>query len=231
MGTALLLGLVARERTGRAQSMLTSMICSTSWANSAQMIRYAGKPDGPHPDPLLYGMNALYRLYPAAEGWVFVACIQDDEWSAFAEILDASAGAADLRLANDSRFASADARRANDAALAEAIGRALGELPAVEWEQLCAERDAPCVALTTDAMHDVALEHATMLDNDFVDTVESPIYGEYPRLGPLVRLSVTPGLSRPGCSLGQHTRAVLEELGYSEERIAALETAGHIKLG
>ena len=108
VGTAPLLGLVARQRTGRAQSMLTSMICSTSWANSAQMIRYEGKPDGPYADPLLYGMNALYRLYPTAEGWVFVACVQDDEWSAFADVLDSGAEPADVGLANDPRFASAN---------------------------------------------------------------------------------------------------------------------------
>ena len=80
-------------------------------------------------------------------------------------------------------------------------------------------------------MHDVALAHPTMLENGFVDTVESPIYGEYPRLGPLVHFSKTPGISQPGCSIGQHTRAVLEELGYTAERIESLQSAGHIRIG
>jgi crotonobetainyl-CoA:carnitine CoA-transferase CaiB-like acyl-CoA transferase len=44
------------------------------------------------------------------------------------------------------------------------------------------------------------------------------------------RLSDTPGkLRRPAPSLGQHTREVLGEIGYSAERIAALEADGVVK--
>jgi formyl-CoA transferase len=43
------------------------------------------------------------------------------------------------------------------------------------------------------------------------------------------RLSVTPGRLRlPAPSLGQHTRSVLESIGYGDVRLAALEAAGVI---
>jgi crotonobetainyl-CoA:carnitine CoA-transferase CaiB-like acyl-CoA transferase len=46
------------------------------------------------------------------------------------------------------------------------------------------------------------------------------------------RLSDTPGkLRRPAPSLGQHTREVLGEIGYSPDRIAALAADGVVKEG
>jgi crotonobetainyl-CoA:carnitine CoA-transferase CaiB-like acyl-CoA transferase len=46
------------------------------------------------------------------------------------------------------------------------------------------------------------------------------------------RLSDTPGrLRRAAPALGQHTREVLREIGYSEERIVALAADGVVKAG
>jgi crotonobetainyl-CoA:carnitine CoA-transferase CaiB-like acyl-CoA transferase len=46
------------------------------------------------------------------------------------------------------------------------------------------------------------------------------------------RLSETPGrLRSPAPSLGQHTRAVLESIGYGADRLAALAADGVIKEG
>jgi crotonobetainyl-CoA:carnitine CoA-transferase CaiB-like acyl-CoA transferase len=46
------------------------------------------------------------------------------------------------------------------------------------------------------------------------------------------RLSETPGrLRRPAPALGEHTREVLQEIGYSADRIAALAEDEVVKLG
>ena len=80
-------------------------------------------------------------------------------------------------------------------------------------------------------LEDVTEPVRKALSFDFVDEVEHPIYGSHPRLGPLVHFSRTPGVSRAGCTIGQHTRSVLEEIGYSNDRIEALAAAEKIRLG
>jgi hypothetical protein len=59
----------------------------------------------------------------------------------------------------------------------------------------------------------------------FVADVEHPIFGEHPRLAPLVSFSRSATVARPGCLLGQHTDSVLRAIGYRDERIAELRKA------
>jgi crotonobetainyl-CoA:carnitine CoA-transferase CaiB-like acyl-CoA transferase len=46
--------------------------------------------------------------------------------------------------------------------------------------------------------------------------------GMYWRHGPLIHFSETPGQARPFCEKGEHTRAILSELGYDEAQMADL---------
>ena len=70
-----------------------------------------------------------------------------------------------------------------------------------------------------------------MRANDFLADVEHPVFGAHRRLAPLVRLSATPGVARPACTLGQHTESVLRELGYDEAAIADLARRAVVRLG
>ena len=70
----LILGLYARERTGRAQYIESTMIAANAYANADDFYWYQGKLPRRLPDPGGYGLDALYRLYHAKSGWVFLAC-------------------------------------------------------------------------------------------------------------------------------------------------------------
>ncbi len=90
-----------------------------------------------------------------------------------------------------------------------------------EWEAELAAADVGCVA--------VAQVNAEwrMQDDEFyqagyaVDAV-SPIFDEHRRPAPLNRFSRSATKPEAGCRLGQHTNALLRELGYPDERIAEL---------
>jgi crotonobetainyl-CoA:carnitine CoA-transferase CaiB-like acyl-CoA transferase len=54
-----------------------------------------------------------------------------------------------------------------------------------------------------------------------VDVV-SPIFDEHPRVAPLMGFSRSTTQALPGCTIGQHTQAVLRELGYADDEIAEM---------
>jgi crotonobetainyl-CoA:carnitine CoA-transferase CaiB-like acyl-CoA transferase len=226
VATALLLGLLARERTGLGQEMLTSMLCTTAYAVSDDCVDYAGRGPRAEPDPLLYGMSALYRLYPAREGWVFLACPQPREWRALCRAL-----ASEAELDRDPRFSTPAARRQHDDALAAALAEIFRRRSASEWEQVAASHDVACVEVAPGPVVSHVLNDPVMAENGFLDEVEHPTFGRHRRLAPLVRLSATPGEARPACTLGQHTEAVLRELEFGAEEIASLAAQGVVRLG
>ena len=63
-------------------------------------------------DAKLYGFGALYRLYAAREGWVFLAVPDDSSWEALCQ------HASWEDLGADGRFATAEARALNSSAAA-----------------------------------------------------------------------------------------------------------------
>ena len=81
------------------------------------MVEYEGRPETAAPDDGLFGYGARYRLYQAADGWIYLAAPAEREWEALASAL---AGEADL--AGDARFADEAGRRAHDGDLAAGPG-------------------------------------------------------------------------------------------------------------
>ena len=61
------------------------MLTANAYANSDDFLLYEGKPPRRQVDGELYGTAPWYRLYEASEGWVFLAAVTDDEWTAFCE--------------------------------------------------------------------------------------------------------------------------------------------------
>ena len=215
VGTAQMLGLLARQRTGIGQYLQTTMLCSNAYVVSDDFFDFDAKGTAPTHDE--NGVNALYRLYPASEGWVFLAAPLPQDW-------DALAGA--LGLPDDERFAGPEQRLAHDAPLAEVIGSVLATRSAADWEATLAAQDVTCVEVSTGSFSEFIMSSPAVLENGFTAPVVHPLFGAHRRHGPVATLSVTPGAPGPGCLVGEHTRAILAELGYDESQVADLEARG-----
>ena len=209
----LLLGLYARERTGKAQYVESTMIAANAYANIDDFHWHEGKQPRPLPDGDGYGLHALYRLYRAKGGWVFLACPFEEEWEALCRAI----GREDLP--DDARFATAEVRRDNDDALADTLGRVFAGEEPLHWEKLLTAADVACVKAEDRGMYFFFNEDPHVRETGMLTQVEAPRFGEFWRYSPVVDFSETSGRAGPGPLKGQHTRPILRELGYSDEQI------------
>jgi crotonobetainyl-CoA:carnitine CoA-transferase CaiB-like acyl-CoA transferase len=217
VASALALGLAARDRTGISQAMRTTMLTSTAHALADDMVEYEGRPATAAPDVGLFGYSARYRLYQAADGWIYLAAPAEREWGALAAAL---ADGPDL--AGDARFADEASRRAHDSDLAHVLAGVFATRPAQYWEDHLLSRDVGCVVAHAEPPEAVLQSEEFAAAADLLIQVEHPVFGEHARIKSYIELSRSETLAEPGVLAGQHTDAILTELGYDAAAIAGL---------
>jgi len=213
--TALLLGLTARDATGRGQQLMTTMIASNMYANSDELIAYEGRPPVRQADAQLLGISPLYRLYETADAWVFLACLRQREWESFCR----AAGRDDLL--SSWRAAWADGSTATEPPAPE-IEQIMHSRSAIEWEALAREHNVPLVAVESRDPGRFCLEDPDIRAQGYVVPVASAAYGTYLRHGSAVQFSGHELSYGPWESVGGHTRAILLDLGYPDGEIDRL---------
>jgi crotonobetainyl-CoA:carnitine CoA-transferase CaiB-like acyl-CoA transferase len=217
VATAMLLGLLARRRGRDGRLIYTSMLATSMHAVSDAAIQYEGRPPIPSADPDMHGFSALYRLYQAGEGWVFLAAPAAGEWELLTQALAPHAD-----LSGDHRFATPESRGRHDGELAEVLAEIFRARSAAEWEETLSKADVGCVAVSEDAPESVLMTAPFSKESGYLVDVVHPTFDEYPRLAPLVRFSRSSTQAKAGCLAGQHTDSILAELGYGADEISAL---------
>ncbi len=214
---AIIQALYHRDRTGEGQ------FCDTSIVN-AQLLNssYAvARPDGsgfprPHTDGMQLGYSASNRLYETREGWLCVVAVTEGEWTRLCTALGLGA------LATDARFATPASRAQNDAALAPLLEAKMRERTAGEWFEVLDAAQVPCEISDPNfsrALH----EDPEFIQRGWVAAYQHPFVGRLNQIGLLFDFSETPGrVQGPPLVVGQHSREILAELGYSGDEIEAL---------
>jgi len=216
LASALLLALRHQQRTGEGQYAYTSMIGGNAYAYADDFNTYEGKPAVPRPDPDQYGLHALYRVYPASTGWLFLAAPLRKEWEALAKALDRP------DLLHDPRFATRETRREHDADLVAVLTEAFSRAPAEVWEERLSSCGVGCAAVYEGSPSQFTLSDPGLRAAGAVAEVVHPLFGRMLRHGPPAAFSRTPPRVEPGCLPGQHTETILAELGYNDSEIARL---------
>jgi crotonobetainyl-CoA:carnitine CoA-transferase CaiB-like acyl-CoA transferase len=225
--TAVTIGLAARERTGRGQYIETVMLTSMAYAVSEWGVSWDGKRDRTI-DRGMHGFHALHRLYPTADGWLYLECHRDDELRALASAIGQPSLADDANarslLAPYVVLDDALRRASND--LADALGRVFATRSADDWQHALAPAGVPAVRADAATHHEFMLHSAQVKDNDIaVETTQDgmPLFW---RAGPAIRFSEHATPLDPSDPLGAHTGDVLRELGLSDAEIADLDAKG-----
>jgi len=216
---AVTMGLYAREKTGEAIEIETRMMLSNAMMMSADFIEYAGRPPRRELDAELNGLGPLYRLYQAAEGWVFVAVPRARDFARLCDALEIGS------VAVDERFATAEARALNADALADALGAAIAKRDAEDLEADLTARGIACMRADQGPYRSWLFDQEWAREQGIIVDIADSIEGPYTRYGAPVT-NDRPVPLQGAFASGANTRDLLLEIGFSEAEIATFLSEG-----
>ncbi len=212
---AILLGLAARERTGKGQRVEASLFESQiAWMLFRAVGYFA---TGKVPAGKMGSASAHvvpYQAYPTADGDIMVGVLNDGLYRKLVTAM----GLAELGEHPD--FVTNAQRVKNRAALNSKLEARFSEKGKAEWEKIISAAGVPCSPINT--IEDALLDPQTAA-RDMIMELDHPTLGGIKVPGIPIKMSETPGSGRRAPPLlGQHQEEVLREIGWSDERIAAL---------
>ena len=218
--SAILAALLRRGRTGEGATIeITMLEALGEWMGfPAYFTAYGGT--APPRSGAHHATIAPYGPFEAGDGGsVFISVQNEREFSRFCEQV-----LGDKALARDARFASAPARLANRRALQAAID---GVFRALTTSQVIDKLDAADIAnARLNGMADF-WRHPQLAARDRWASVGSSA-GSIKALKPAFNLSGFEPKMGAVPALGEHTRALLAELGYAQDEIERLSATGVI---
>ena len=218
--SSILAALLQRERTGAGATIRTTLFDSIAeWANPAILADAAGRPFTRAGDR--HAAIVPYGPYRCAGGKRVSLAVQNErEWARLcAEVLRRP------ELTDDPRFARNELRLANRATLEPLIEEILAD---VELEEVERRLEAAGIAYARANEPGAVLSHPQVVQRDRLRTVHTPA-GDVTLIKPPFNVDGWTEREVSTPALGEHTDAVLAELGYAEADIRALRTAGVVE--
>ena len=211
-----LAAVLAKLRGQPVHSMETALVdtgfCVISYQATTALMTGERPPRAGSGNPIA----SPYQCYEASDGQLLIAAPNQKLWQKVVQVLDAPA------LLEDARFATVAERSKHRAALEVALNARFGRSTVDDWIARLSKAGVPATrvfGLEQAVVSDIARERRTFADSDGVPLVRLPW---------LVDGEPIPW-SSPAPALGQHTREVLHEIGFSDERIDVLVTSGTVR--
>ena len=215
--------LVARATTGRGQRVETSLMEAAIQQTYWQSAMYFATGVNPGPTGSAHVLTAPYEAFLTQDGWINVGGANQANWERIAHVIGRP------ELLEDARFATNTDRMRNHAELTAAIGDRLRERPSAAW--IGAFEAAGVPAGPVNQISDMVAD-PQVVAREMVLEVDHPRAGRTRALGHPIKFSETTGdRTRPAPLLGQHSREVLDQLGYTAAEIEALQHSGAVRFG
>lgn len=213
----IVLALYSRDRTGRGQQvdvgMLDGVVSLLTYHASmhlttATISQRVGN---------RHATIAPYDTFTAADGELFLAVGNDDQFRRFCE------ASGQQTLLSDERFATNPSRVVHHRELRERLAPIMRQQSRAYWNEQLTRAGVPC-----GSVRDVpdALSDPQLMAREMIESVEHAAAGMIKVLGVPIKLSETPGSVRTAPpTLGQHTAHVLTEIGMTIGEIDDLRRA------
>jgi crotonobetainyl-CoA:carnitine CoA-transferase CaiB-like acyl-CoA transferase len=207
--------LFARERGAGGQHVRLAMIdASLAFLWPDGMMAHTLLGEGVTPGPTLY---EIYRLTETADGHLIYFAASDSELHGLFRALGRP------ELIDDPRFALGE-RGKNLEALGAILVEEFRKRPTRDVLARLVEQDVPVGPVNS--LEEV-LDDPQLLHNGAIVELEHPVVGRMRQAAPAARFDRTPArVGGPPPLHGEHTDAVLAELGYSEAERASLRAEG-----
>jgi itaconate CoA-transferase len=210
MYAGVLTALFQRQQTGLGTAFEVSLFEALGeWMGYAMYYTMGGS--APPRTGARHATIAPYGAYRTADGQVLFGIHNNREWATFATDVIRRPD-----LAGDARFAANHLRVEHREAMDAEIARSFGQLPTAE---VLARLDAAQIANAGINSVEQFIAHPQLAGRDAWRQVESPV-GPLPALVPPVRLEGVEPAMRPIPAVGEHSAAILAELGFDEATIS-----------
>ncbi len=221
-GYGILGALLARQKTGQGSKVETSLLQATLSSIGETAAGYLRT--GQIPDRLARVKNAHAFAFLAKDKLPLVVhcSVPEKFWNAFLKAVNRT------DLAEDQRFKTRDSRRKNYAALEKELAGTFATRTRAEWLKRLEENDVPAAPLynVAEVLSNPQVEHLGL-----VEEVEHPQAGKLKFVGPAVSFTnLSREKTKPPPLIGEQTKAILTELGYSQADIKEMEGEGIIKV-
>ena len=205
---------VHKLRTGEGQVVDTSLmeagLQQTYW--HAAIFFATGR--SPEPTGSAHVLTAPYQAFHAKDGWINIGGANQNNW----ERMTIALGHPEWK--DDPRFITNDERMQNLPALVETMNAVLVTKTRAEWLRVLDAAGVPAGPVNN---MEEALSNPQVLARGMVAEVEHPVNGRYKALGCPIHFSRTPAaVQHPAPLLGEHTRLILGDAGYSDAEIDAM---------
>ena len=209
---------IERLKTGRGQRVDTSLfeagITQSYWQTAVAL----ATGDSPGPLGSAHPMSAPYQAFETSDGWITGGGTNQTNWLRLVDVVDLP------ELAEEPRFRRNSDRMEHVDELATILGERFKARTTAEWVTLLEGAGVPAGPV---ASVGEMLELPQTLAREMVLEVEHSLLGSVRTVGFPVKFSETPGSVRRGAPvLGEHTREVLGELGYTDEQVEDLVRSG-----
>jgi crotonobetainyl-CoA:carnitine CoA-transferase CaiB-like acyl-CoA transferase len=218
--SSILAALLRRGRSGEGATLdITMFEALGEWMGfPAYFTAYGGTP--PPRSGAYHATIVPYGPFRAGDGSAVFLSVQNER--EFARFCESVLG--DKALASDPRFSSGPARMQNREALHAAIERAFSQLTS---SQVVERLEAADIANARLNSMQEFWRHPQLKERGRWSQVGSPA-GPLDALKPPFNISGFEPRMDPVPALGQHTRALLAELGYADAEIEALSASGAV---